>query len=150
MKKLVVLMILLCSIGCRSVYYSTVKRSDEPSAHEQTIRGKQLVDPGRYRIPPDLLAKYRTAIAANANELLVRADPGDDLFHVSDVQIESVFLGDPSIIGARVSGVVDGKFGRWRLMHPEGNKAEFAAHYMFGPEGQYRGIRNADLLRVWN
>jgi hypothetical protein len=150
MKKSVLVLILACGVGCGGAYLPMSKKSDEPSAFEQTIRGDQLEDPGQYRINRDILAKYQQEIRANANELLIRTDPGDDLFHVTEVEIESVFLGDPSIIGARVSGVVDGKFDRWGLMHPEGDKAEFAAHYLFGPDGQYQGIRNADLVRVWN
>jgi hypothetical protein len=150
MKELNLTVIVLCVVGCSGAHHSVTKKSKESSAYEQTVRGEQLEDAGQYRIDRDLLARYRQAITENANELLLRSDPGNDLFHVTEVEIESVFLGDPSIIGARVSGVVDMSFQRWRLMHPEGNKAEYYAHYIFGPNGQYQGVRNADLVRVWN
>jgi len=150
MKELVYVLIVMLAAGCGGPRRALVQKEKVPTAYEATVRGDQLRDPGKYRIDRDLLVRYRNAIAANANELLIRTDPGDDLFHVTDVQIESVFLGTPSVIGARVTGTVDPKFEPWRLMHPDGQKAEFTAHYLFDREGAYRGLRNADLVRVWN
>jgi len=151
MKELVTVLIALMVLGgCGGRRVSVLQKEKEASAYQETISGRKLEDPKRYRIDPGLLARYRSAISANANQLILRSDPGDDLFHVTEVQIESVFLGEPSIVGARVSGVVDSKFDRWRLMHPEGQKAEFVAHYLFNREGMYQGVRNSELVRVWD
>jgi hypothetical protein len=114
-----------------------------------TISGEQLERPKEHRINPDLLGKYRTAITQNANELIVRTDPGNDIFHVTEVEIESVFLGEPSIIGARVTGRIDETFRKWYLTHPDGTNAEFVADYIFTSEGRYQKVRNCSLVRVY-
>jgi hypothetical protein len=149
MKRFACFCIVLLIAGCGTGTRSARKEGPPPSAFEVTIRGEQLETPKEHRIDPNLLSRYRTAITQNANELIIRTDPGNDIFHVTDVEIESVFLGKPSIIGARVTGKVDDKYRKWYLIHPEGRNAEFLADYVFTPEGQYQKVRNASLVRVY-
>jgi len=149
MKRFTCFCIVLLVAGCGTRTRTASKQGPPASAFEVTISGEQLEQPKEHRISPDLLAKYRTAITQNANELIVRTDPGNDIFQVTDVEIESVFLGKPSIIGARVTGQVDENYRKWYLIHPDGQNAEFQADYLFTPEGQYQNVRNVSLVRVY-
>jgi len=149
MKRFACLSLVVLIAGCATGTRSTAKKEKPASAFEATISGEQLSAPKEHRIDPGLLTRYRTAITQNANELIVRSDPGNDIFKVTDVEIQSVFLGDPSIIGARITGKVDENYRKWYLIHPDGRNAEFVADYLFTPEGHYKMVRNATLVRVY-